>query len=246
MDAKSRVVAGVLALTGGDTDSALDTYYAPAFVQHSPMCADGRDGLRELTEKAKSVGARYDLLRSIGEGDMVLLHARVTGLAPVPLILFNLYRFADGRVAEHWEAVAPETGPTACGHDMGDGPSEITDRDRTAANKDTIRRLVQDVLIDGEPAALDEFFDGDHLIRHAPSAADGTASLRESLASVQYLTLHRTVAEGNFVFAQSEGVRDGRPHVFADLFRLADGKVVEHWDVRTEIPEQMPHDNGIV
>ncbi|MHC0430216.1 nuclear transport factor 2 family protein [Streptomyces sp. O3] len=246
MDTKSLITQGVLALTGGDdTDGALDTYYAPTFIQHSPLCADGRDGLRQLTEQAKGAGARYDLLRSIGEGDMVLLHARVTGLAPVPLMLFNLYRAADGRIAEHWEAVAPETGPSAAGHDMGDGAAEVVDHARTAANKDAVRRLVEDVFVGGDLTALDGFFDGGELIRHAPAVADGVASLRETLAGAKYLKLHHLVAEGNFVFALSEGTLSGAPHAFGDLFRLAGGKVVEHWDIRTDVPEQMPHTNGI-
>jgi predicted SnoaL-like aldol condensation-catalyzing enzyme len=246
MNTKSLVLEGVQALTGGpDTDRALNTYYSPTFIQHSPLCGDGREGLRQLTEQAKGVGARYDLLRAIAEDDMVLLHARVTGLAEVPLILYNLYHVADGRIAEHWEAVAPEIGPTASGHDMGDGAADVTDPDRTASNKELVRRLVEEAFIGSDDAALDGFFDGGRLIRHAPAAADGVASLRETLAGTDYLKLHRIVAEGCFVFTQCEGTMDARSHVFCDLFRVADGKIVEHWDVRTEVPEQMPHGNGI-
>lgn len=29
-----------------------------------------------------------------------------------------------------------------------------------------------------------------------------------------------------------------------DLFRVEDGKIVEHWDVIAEIPSEMAHDNG--
>ncbi|WP_419992777.1 nuclear transport factor 2 family protein [Streptomyces boninensis] len=246
MTTKSLIIEGVKALTAGtDTDGALETYYAPDFIQHSPLCADGRDGLRQLTEQAKGAGARYDLLRAIADDEFVLLHARVTGLAEVPLILFNLYRAADGKIAEHWEAVSPETGPTASGHDMGDGTSEIADADRTDANKALVRRLVEDVFIGGARPSPAEFFDGDALIRHATGIADGVAGLRETLSGADYLKLHRIMAEGNFVFAQSEGTLDGKPHLFADLFRVADGKIAELWDVRTEVPEKMPHGNGM-
>jgi predicted SnoaL-like aldol condensation-catalyzing enzyme len=246
MDVKSLIVEGVLELTGGaDTDAALQAYYAPEFIQHSPLCADGHAGLRALTEQAKAVGARYELLRSMADGDMVLLHARVTGLAQVPLILFNLYRVADGKVAEHWETVAPETGPTASGRDMGDGATEITDLDRTDANRDLVRALVQDALIGGDLALLDGHVASGELIRHTPHSADGLAGLRESLAGVQYLKLHQILAEGNFVFTFSEGTVDGKPHAFGDLFRVADGRVAEHWALRTEVPAQLAHTNGI-
>lgn len=246
MSTKNLIVEGVLALTGGpDTDGALEKYYAPDFIQHSPLCADGPEGLRRLTERAKGAGARYELLRSFGEGDMVLLHARVTGLAEVPLILFNLYRAGDGRIQEHWEAVAPEIGPTASGHDMGDGVAEVTDLDRTAANKELVGRLVEEAFVGGDLEALDGCTEGGELIRHAPGVADGVAGLRETLAGTEYLKVHRVVAEGNFVFAYSEGTRDGKPHAFGDLFRVADGKVVEYWDVRTEVPQNLAHSNGM-
>ena len=29
------------------------------------------------------------------------------------------------------------------------------------------------------------------------------------------------------------------------IFRLEDGKIVEHWDVAQDIPEKMPHNNGM-
>ncbi|MEU5893224.1 nuclear transport factor 2 family protein [Streptomyces sp. NPDC047461] len=246
MSTKNLIVEGVLELTGGaDTDGALEKYYAPDFIQHSPLCSDGPAGLRQLTERAKGAGAQYELLRSIAEDDLVLLHARVTGLAEVPLILFNLYRAGDNKIQEHWEALGPEIGPTASGHDMGDGPAEVTDRDRTAANKELVRRLIDEVYIGGDLAALDGYVKDGELIRHAPGVADGVAGLRETLAGADYLKVHRVLAEGNFVFAHSEGTLNGTPHAFGDLFRVADGKIVEYWDIRTEIPEQLPHTNGM-
>ena len=52
------------------------------------------------------------------------------------------------------------------------------------------------------------------------------------------------VAEGNFVFTASEGKLGETPTAFFDLFRVDDGKIVEHWDVVSPIPEKMAHDNG--
>jgi hypothetical protein len=46
----------------------------------------------------------------------------------------------------------------------------------------------------------------------------------------------RTVAEGNFVFAASEGTFGGKPTAFFDLFRVDNGKVAEHWDVHGRHP----------
>ena len=54
----------------------------------------------------------------------------------------------------------------------------------------------------------------------------------------------QTVAEGNFVFAASEGTFGGKPTAFFDLFRVDNGKVAEHWDVMADIPAKMAHGNG--
>ena len=44
----------------------------------------------------------------------------------------------------------------------------------------------------------------------------------------------------------SEGELMGKNQVFYDLFRVKDGKIVEHWDVIQEIPtEGLAHNNGM-
>jgi len=35
------------------------------------------------------------------------------------------------------------------------------------------------------------------------------------------------------------------PMVAFDLFRVADGKIVEHWDIVPAIPDTLPHGNGL-
>jgi hypothetical protein len=54
----------------------------------------------------------------------------------------------------------------------------------------------------------------------------------------------QTVAEGNFVFAASEGTFSGKPTAFFDLFRVDNDKIAEHWDVMADIPAKMANGNG--
>ena len=74
--------------------------------------------------------------------------------------------------------------------------------------------------------------------------------LRDALANDgkdrRYETVHRLLAEGSFVLSVTEGHLDGEHVSFYDLFRLADGKVVEHWDTIDEVPprSEWVNDNG--
>lgn len=69
-------------------------------------------------------------------------------------------------------------------------------------------------------------------------------SMAEAGMAMSYTQTHLIVAEGNFVFAASEGFIGDAPTAFFDLFRIADGKIVEHWDTVSEIPDEMAHENG--
>jgi predicted SnoaL-like aldol condensation-catalyzing enzyme len=45
------------------------------------------------------------------------------------------------------------------------------------------------------------------------------------------------LAEGNFVFVHSSGEFGGKKVVFADLMRVENGKIVEHWDaIQDDVP----------
>jgi hypothetical protein len=47
---------------------------------------------------------------------------------------------------------------------------------------------------------------------------------------MKYDAIHQVLGMGNFVLVSSEGSLGGKPTSFYDLFRLADGKIAEHWD----------------
>ncbi|MGI8332734.1 nuclear transport factor 2 family protein [Actinomadura scrupuli] len=248
MTTKEFVVHAITDMTAGnDIGGAIERHFAPDFVQHSPICPVGLDGLRATVQYARAIGGSYTALRVLGDGDWAVIHARKTGLTQSALVLFNIYRVADGKVAEHWEAIQSEPAEMVGGRTMVDGATEITDLDRTEDNRELVRGLIENVYIGGDRSALADHFDGDALIQHNPHLPDGVPALRDALSDdpVAYVMLHRIIAEGNFVFTLSEGIKDGSTYVLYDMFRVADGKIVEHWDVVTELPAELPHDNGV-
>ena len=51
-----------------------------------------------------------------------------------------------------------------------------------------------------------------------------------------YAKTHLILEEGNFVLTQCEGVFMKKNVAFYDLFRVQNGKIVEHWDAIEQIP----------
>lgn len=48
---------------------------------------------------------------------------------------------------------------------------------------------------------------------------------------MRYSAITHVVAEGDHAYLRSEGTFAEEPYVFHDLFRVANGRCAEHWDV---------------
>lgn len=92
---------------------------------------------------------------------------------------------------------------------------------------------------------------GSTYIQHNPGAPDGAAAflgyvtqLRERFPEL-HLEIKRTVAEGDLVVTHSHFQLSPETPGMAvmDIWRLSDGKIVEHWDVMQQIPEQSANQN---
>ena len=94
---------------------------------------------------------------------------------------------------------------------------------------------------------------GDVYIQHNPLAADGPEGLKNFLAFARenlpdYHTEFKQVfADGDYVIVHAHAKRDAedRGTAVMDIFRLENGKVVEHWDVAQPIPENSANNNGM-
>jgi predicted SnoaL-like aldol condensation-catalyzing enzyme len=89
--------------------------------------------------------------------------------------------------------------------------------------------------------------------QHNPTAADGAEGLKGFIEFLkakfpnQKGEIKSVIAEGDKVVLHVHSTRgDGTPgRAIVDIFRLENGKVVEHWDVIQDIPEKAANANGM-
>jgi len=220
------------------------------YIQHNLAAADGLAGFGALMALIPQGSGRANPVRVFGDGDLVFAHTDYDFFGPK--IGFDIFRFEDELIVEHWDNLqAKPSGRNPSGHTMLDGPTEATDLDKTEANKLLVRAFVDDILVHGRMEKLAGYFDGDRYVQHNPGVADGLSGLgaaieamaKQGIAMV-YDRVHRVLGEGDFVLTVSEGSFGGRPTSFYDLFRVEGGKVAEHWDTIETIPPREDWKNG--
>ncbi|MEO6186044.1 MAG: nuclear transport factor 2 family protein [Steroidobacteraceae bacterium] len=89
--------------------------------------------------------------------------------------------------------------------------------------------------------------------QHNPTAGDGAEGLKGFIDFLkmrfpnQRGEIKHVIAEGDMVVLHVHSTRgDNTPgRAIVDIFRLQNGKVVEHWDVIQDIPEKASNSNGM-
>jgi predicted SnoaL-like aldol condensation-catalyzing enzyme len=245
----------MISIFGGKDPSAVDRFFSEPFVQHDPNIPDGLAGLRQYaTDIAASPQAKIKIYRTLEDGDLVLLHSKYEGLKgqSTSLVAFDLFRFKDGKIVEHWGGQEPEAPPNPSGRTQVDGPTEVVDRGKTEENRQLVRDFKETITVQLKFDQVERFIQDGKYAQHASKVGDGIRRMKSRIADVAkpsrtpVLNPRRYVADGNFVLALVEANAEGGPTANYDLFRVENGKIVEHWDVLSHIPprEQWKNSNG--
>ncbi len=221
------------------------------YIQHNPQTHAGSEGLAMLFQRLSRTSPRVNMVRAFEDGDYVFAHMEYDFANRK--ICFEVFRFDDGRAVEHWDNIQERSGPNQSGRTMADGPTIARDLAQTEPNRSLVRAFVETVLIDGQLDRISDFVDAQAYAEHNPRIADGACALRSALAAsddgarhIAYHRIHRVLAEGDFVLCVSEGAVKGAHSAFYDLFRVADGRLAEHWDTTENIAprREWKNDNG--
>jgi predicted SnoaL-like aldol condensation-catalyzing enzyme len=120
------------------------------------------------------------------------------------------------------------------------------------ANKKVVVEFYAKALNDKDFEAAAKHF-GPHYIQHNPNAADGIEGFkkfieyrREKFPNARS-EIKRVLADGDMVILHVHAIREPgeRGVAIVDIFRLENGKIVEHWDVVQPIPEKAANSNGM-
>ena len=93
-------------------------------------------------------------------------------------------------------------------------------------------------------------------IQHNPWVATGRAAFIKAFSNVvenrpatMRTVIKRVITSGDYVVLHVHAfntAKKGPGSAGVDIFRVENGKIMEHWDVWQNIPENMPHDNGML
>ena len=120
----------------------------------------------------------------------------------------------------------------------------VQDYELTQANKALVTKAYQELFGDADLTALDRYW-ADEYIQHNPSMTDGREAVKTFLQGLgidswpkHQVKFERVIAEGDLVMLQTaQPASDTSPGtVIVDIFRVANGKIAEHWDVIQQIP----------
>ena len=100
--------------------------------------------------------------------------------------------------------------------------------------------------------AASKYF-GPKYVQHNPGAPDGIEGFKTFVNFLKekfpqsHSEIKKVFADGDHVILHVHAVREPgtRGRAIVDIFRLENGKIVEHWDVAQDVPEKMPHNNGM-
>ena len=98
----------------GNLRKAVELYVGDKYIQHNPLVGDGKEPFINYFEKMAIDYSEKNIefVRSVAEGDLVVLHTHQTWPGGDEYVTMDFFRFDEnGKIVEHWdttEKIAPQ------------------------------------------------------------------------------------------------------------------------------------------
>ena len=193
------------------------------YIQHNPQTMEGGEGLAHLFARLSKTNPKVEIVRLFEDGNYVF--GQTIYDFSSTRIGFEVFRYEGDYVVEHWDNIQPREG------DMVGGSTEIKDLDKTEGNRELIKNFIQNIFVSQNENKIASYLNLEQFYEHST-----LMDLSQKANVANYKTTHRILAEGNFVLSVNEGDINNQHSSFYDLFRLENGKIVEHWDTTEKVP----------
>ena len=103
-------------------------------------------------------------------------------------------------------------------------------------NKEVVLKVLRGAFVERDATVVDRYFSPDY-VQHNPVIPDGPSAIANLITTLKDLSneVGMVVAEGDLVMAHGRYVGWGpKPLVAVDIFKVKNGRGVEHWDVMQE------------
>ena len=136
-------------------------------------------------------------------------------------------------------------------HTMSTRDDQQMDQATLEHNRATVLAFINLAFNDKKVQEAVTKYVGSTYIQHNPRIPDGIDGLLTFASSMQaqfplaHSSVKRIIAEGDLVVVHSKVTYspDDQGTAAADIFRLEQGKIVEHWDILQEIPATSVNNN---
>jgi predicted SnoaL-like aldol condensation-catalyzing enzyme len=243
-----------------------DNLLAEDYIQHSPVLPTGRAAFKRIFSAVPRRDRIPDLIEPpliafVAERDLVAMMLveklpEPDGSGTYTTTHFNLFRVANGRLAEHWHSVQSAPGPDLPPPEKG-GPQRVTGAkgiaqlallDASSSQLANNKRLVFDMwrqVVDAGREEMADLYLHEDYVQHNPNVAVGRDAFKAYFSRRDNLPIETSIraplvamiAERDLVvqaimLEHRHPSRAGETYTttWFDMFRVADGELAEHWD----------------
>ena len=111
-DANKKLVvdAATMLFIDHKVDQAVDTYFAPSYIQHNPMVPTGSAPMRGFFKGfyEKNPDATIEISHVLADGNLVAIHYRFkVSKTDRGMAVVDIFRVEGGKIQEHWDVGQP-------------------------------------------------------------------------------------------------------------------------------------------